>query len=105
MIIHSSVVLNKLPEGDTEAFNARSKLDAENMPRTTEESNQNKQSSCTAIFILLHGNTLHGILALNTAMLLKANAKNPTRLFLSKLSDSVAVSSGQNAKLKHVFII
>lgn len=41
MIIDSSVVLDELPEGDTGAFNAGSKLDAENMPATTEESNHN----------------------------------------------------------------
>lgn len=118
MIIHGSILLDKLPEGDTEAFNARSELDAENMPRTTEESNQNKQSGCMAIFVLLHCNTLRGILPLNEAMLLKANAKkNPTfilkqivrilLLFPPGLICSRALHfvTWLKAKLKHVFII
>lgn len=117
MIVHCSIVLDKLPEGDTQAFNARSKLDAQNVPTTAEESNQNKQSGCVAIFILLHGNTLHRILSLNEATLLEADAKNPTRFFSSKLSDSAAVSPGLtcsraldfvtclNAKLQQEFVI
>lgn len=77
VIIDSSVILDKLPEGDTGAFSAGSKLDAENMPIKTEESNQNKQSDCMAIFILLHWNILAGILSLNKAMGLKPNVKIP----------------------------
>lgn len=117
VIIDSSVVLDKLPEGDTEAFNAGSKLRAENMPRTIEESDQNKQSGYTAIFILLHWNTLTGILSLNKVMLLKPNAKNSTHLFSSNLADSTAVSPRLpcsralhfvmcgNAKLNYIFLI
>lgn len=53
LVIHGRIVLDKPPEGDTEALGARSKLDAENVPGTAEESNQNKQSGCMAIFVLV----------------------------------------------------
>lgn len=117
VIIDSSVVLDKLPEGDIEAFNAGSKLDAENMPTKTEESNQNEQSGCIAIFILLHWNTLPGIHSLNKAIVLKLNAKNSTHLFSSNLADFAAVLPRLpcskalyfimcvNAKLNHIFLI
>lgn len=117
MIIDSSVVLDKLPEGSTEAFNAESKLAGENMPTKTEESNQNKQSDCIAIFILLYWNALPGMLSLNKATILKPNAKDSTHLFSVNLADFAAVSPGLlcsralyfvmcvNAKLKHIFFI
>lgn len=88
MIIHCSVVLDKLPEGDTEAFNARSELDAENMPRTTEEDDQNKQSGCMEAIVLLHWNIymqfLYAIPSTNKAMLSTANAKKKKYTFIFK---------------------